>query len=111
VRERERREEVLVSARLVGVDEHEVERLRTLFSDPTICDLLRRQPTIRLQVKDDEGWFRPKFPRGVDELHFQVCGVIKEVERLKSLFELFACVLDRLCQMGSAYERDPQIEL
>ena len=55
------------------------------------------QPQIRLEVKDSEGWFGPKFPEDVDELHFQVVGVIKEVDRLKGLFDLFAAVLDRLC--------------
>ncbi len=86
-------------------------RLRTLFADPKICDLLRRQPANRSQVKDDEGWFGAKFPDGVDELHFQTLGVIKDIDRLALLFGLFAAVLDRLCQMGSAYERDPRVEL
>ena len=30
------------------------------------------------EVKDSEGWFGPKFPENVDELHFQVVGVIKD---------------------------------
>jgi hypothetical protein len=47
----------------------------------------------------------------VDELYFQVVGVLKDIERLKSLFELFAEVLDRLCRMGSAYERGPGVML
>ena len=34
----------------------------------------------------------------MDELHFQVMGVIKDLERLKGLFDLFAAVLDRLDQ-------------
>jgi hypothetical protein len=38
----------------------------------------------------------------VDELHFQVVGVIKDLERLKSPFDLFAAVLDRLCRIRSA---------
>ena len=86
-------------------------QLRTLFADPRVCDLLRGQPAIRLLVKDDEGWFGAKFPEGVDELYFQVVGVLKDIERLKSLFELFAEVLDRLCRMGSAYERGPGVML
>ena len=31
-------------------------------------------------MKDSEGWFGPKFPENVDELHFQVVGVIKDIE-------------------------------
>ena len=73
--------------------------------------MIQAQPTIRLDVKDSEGWFGPKFPEDVDELHFQAVGVIKDVERLKSLFDLFAAVLDRLCKIGSAYKREPGVTL
>jgi hypothetical protein len=52
-----------------------------------------------------------KFPQDVDELHFQVVGVIKDVDRLKSLFDLFAAVLDQLCRMGSVYKQEAGIEL
>jgi hypothetical protein len=73
--------------------------------------LVDAQPAISLEVKDDEGLFGTHFPHGVDELHFQVVGIIKEIAQLKSLYELFARILDRLCEIGSAYEDDPQIEL
>lgn len=91
-----------------GTDES---RVRELFADPEVRSLLLSQPKIHLQVKDSEGWFGPTFPEGVDELHFQVVGVVKDVERLKSLFELFAAVLDRLCRMGSAARREPGVTL
>lgn len=86
-------------------------RLRTLFADPEVAELLCAQPKLRLRVKDDEGSFRPSFPEGVDELHFEVGGAIEDIPRLKALFDLFATVLDRLCRMGSAYERDPGVKL
>ena len=40
-------------------------------------------------LKDDDGWFKLKFPEGVDELYFEVVGIIKDKERLKNLFDLF----------------------
>jgi hypothetical protein len=89
-----------------GTDEG---RLRSLFSDPRLRELLARQPEITLTVKDDEGWFGPTFPEGVDELHFSVVGIIKDVERLASLYELFAETLDQLCRIGSAYDSDPGV--
>ncbi|KAF0142904.1 MAG: hypothetical protein FD122_170 [Stygiobacter sp.] len=82
-----------------------------LFSNRKIKELIQLQPQIHLQVKDDEGWFSKKFPEGVDELYFQVVGVIKDKERLKSLFDLFAIVLEELCKMGSAYESAPDFSL
>ena len=89
-----------------GTDES---KLRALFANPTIRKLLELQPAIQLEVRDDEGWFGAHFPEGVDELRFHVAGVIKDLERLKLLFNLFAEVLNQLCHIGSAYERDPGI--
>jgi hypothetical protein len=86
-------------------------RVVILFSDPKIRRLIGAQPKIKLDVRDSEGWFGPRFPENVDELHFQVVGVIKDVGRLKALFELFAAVLDRLCRMGSAYKQEPGVDL
>jgi hypothetical protein len=86
-------------------------RVRTLLADPTLRALIAAQPKIRLTVKDSEGWFGPRFPGDVDELHFQAVGVIKDVERLKALFDLFAAVLDRLCRIGSCRGEGPGVAL
>ncbi len=83
----------------------------SLFSNSKIRQMIQAQPKIRLDVKDSEGWFGPKFPDNVDELHFQVMGVIKDIETLKSLFNLFAALLDQLCKIGSAYKQEPGIDL
>ena len=83
--------------------------VRTLLSSPRMRELIAAQPDINFAVKDDEGWFGPHFPEGVDELQFTVVGVIKDVERLKLLFELFSETLDQLCRIGSAYEQAPDV--
>lgn len=87
------------------------EKIRKLLSYPRLRELIAVQPRISFQVKDDEGWFGSSFPEGVDELYFQVPGVMKDIERLKNLFTLFALTLNYLCHIGSAYENDPQITL
>jgi hypothetical protein len=51
------------------------------------------------------------FPAGVDELKFQVAGVIKDLDRLKLLYELFAETLDELCRMGSALDKTPPVKI
>lgn len=86
-------------------------KVRELLANSQLRKLIEAQPTIRLDVKDSEGWFGPKFPPDVDELHFQVVGVIKDVERLKELFELFAALLDRLCEIGVAHQQEPEVTL
>jgi hypothetical protein len=47
----------------------------------------------------------------VDELCFTRVGVMKDLDQLRGLFELFAESLHQLCHMGSAYEDDPQVAL
>jgi hypothetical protein len=46
------------------------ERVRDLFANPKIRQLIQAEPEVRLEVKDREGWFGPRFPDDVDELHF-----------------------------------------
>lgn len=87
------------------------DKVKALFSDAQLQELIELQPRLHLEVKDDEGWFGADFPEGVDELYFQVVGVIKDMELLESLFELFSKVLDNLCILGSAYEDDPRVTL
>jgi len=87
------------------------QRLLQLFSYEKIRTLLQEQPDVRFEVVDDEGWFGADFPQGVDELRFQVSGIIKDLHLLKQLFELFAVTLDQLCMMGSAYLSEPNVEL
>ena len=85
--------------------------VRLLLADPALRALIAAQPKLRLRVKDDEGWFGARFPEGIDELHFQVHGIIKDVERLKLLFDLFAHTLRRLCEIGEADDRPADVQL
>jgi hypothetical protein len=86
-------------------------KLRELLGSTRIRELIGQQPQIYFAVKDDEGFFRSSFPEGVDELYFQVVGIVKDVERLKLLYELFAETLDQLCRIGAANENPPNVSL
>ena len=86
-------------------------KLRELLGDAKIQELICQQPQVYFAVKDDEGFFGSSFPGGVDELYFQVVGVIKDVERLKLLYTLFAETLDQLCRIGSANESAAKVNL
>lgn len=85
--------------------------VKRLLENGRIRELIHAQPNIHFSIKDDEGWFGAKFPEGVDELYFSTYGVVKDVERLKALFELFATVLDELCRMNPAYAGEAQVRL
>lgn len=91
-----------------GTDEF---KLKSLFANKKLRELIEAQPEIHLTVKDNEGWWGPAFPPDTDELCFRVYGILKDIERLKLLFELFGEMLEQLCRIGSAYEKDPRVDL
>lgn len=92
-----------------GNDDHKLWRL---FASQRVRDLISAQKDIYFSVKDDDGMvWRNRFPDGVDELYFQVVGVIKDVDRLKLLYELFAETLDELGRMGSASQQAPPVKI
>jgi hypothetical protein len=87
-------------------------RVRELFANPKIRQIIQAQPAFILQVQHiQRRLFGPPVPKDVDQLYFHVVGVIKDVARLKALFDLFAAVLDQLCRIGSASKQEPGVEL
>lgn len=93
------------------IKSNSVDKVRELFSNESIRALIQCQPQIYLEIKDDEGVFKAHFPKGVDELYFQVVGTIKDIDRLKELYELFAKVLKELCSMGFASSEEAEVSL
>jgi hypothetical protein len=91
-----------------GTDET---KLRALFDNSKLRELIAAQPQIHLTVKDNEGWCGPDFPADTDELCFHASGLIKDLDRLKLFFALFGETLDQLCRIGSAYEEAPKVKL
>jgi len=89
----------------------EPSRLVSLFSNARLRELISGLREVHLTVKDDEGFFGTTFPEGVDELCFHVGGVMKDIEQLKRLFDVFAETLDQLCRINAGYERDPGVSL
>ena len=88
-------------------------KVRALFQNAKIRELIAAQPEIHLEVKDRDSdkLFGEDFPPDTDVLRFHVTGTIKDVDRLKLLFALFAETLDELCRLGSAYETEPGLRL
>lgn len=86
------------------------EKVRQLFQNARLRELLRAHGSTQLSVRDDDGFFGPRFPEGVDQLVLSTFGVVKEIDKLKSFFELFAVTLDELCKIGAAYEDAPDFK-
>ncbi len=91
-----------------GTDEA---KLRALFDNPKLRELIAGQPSIHLSVKDNDGAWGTEFPADTDQLHFHAGGIIQDVARLRQLFDLFGETLDQLCHIGSAYEDKPKVTL
>ncbi|HRK28915.1 MAG TPA: hypothetical protein PK239_16700 [Chitinophagales bacterium] len=86
-------------------------KLWKFFANPRIRYLFNEQPRIKVTVKSAT----PQSPFGsfgknVDELQFIVHGIIKDIDQLHKLFDLFAEMLDHLCHINSAYEDDPTLK-
>jgi len=64
--------------------------------------LVTAQPKFQLSIQDDDGWFGAEYPAATDVLVFNVADRIREVERLKGLYDVFAETLHELSQMGVA---------
>ena len=85
-------------------------KLRQIFGNARIRELIAAQPRIHFEVKDANGIFErdlfaEKPPEDLDVLEFLVHsrhGKIKDKEHLRLLFDLFAETLDELCRMGTA---------
>lgn len=89
-----------------GSDER---KLQMMFANPDIRELISFQPQIHLEIKREAPLFqRPKFPKDVNEVYYHVGGVLKDIDQLHDLFELFGHTLDHLCAIGTAYEDDPE---
>ncbi len=98
-----------IDDRFAGTTTDEVE-LERFTSTPLVQELLRNMPVIHFEVKPDEGLFGAHFPDGVDEL----CIWTEELRDLRTLahcVELFGGALDGLCDLGSADEHDPGVDL
>ena len=92
------------------VKANDEEMVRALLANPRIRERIAAQPHIHFGVEQGGGWFGPSLPDGVSELRFHAAGVLKDVQMLRRLFELFAETLDELCRLGSAYRDDPGVE-
>ena len=86
---------------------NDTDKVRALLADPRIRDLVQSQPCIDISAARP-GWrlFKRSGPQRVSVLRFEEEGVITDVERLKSLLELFGETLNQLCQIGSASQEE-----
>jgi len=82
-------------------------QVRALLADSRLCGLIQTQPSFDISAARP-GWrLFKKSSHRISVLRFEEEGVITDVPRLKSLFELFQETLDRMCQIGSVLPEEP----
>ncbi|MFK7971651.1 MAG: DUF3137 domain-containing protein [Bacteroidia bacterium] len=88
-----------------GSDER---KLQMMFENPHIRELLSFEKNMQFMLRKEAPLFqKPRFPDDVNEVYYHAGTIIKDLERLHDLFELFAHTLDHLCAIGTAYKDDP----
>jgi hypothetical protein len=84
----------------------DVVKIKRLLSNAKISHGLKTEPNILLYAEH-----LGKYPDGVDVVTLEVPERIGSLSRLEGLYELFSEVLHTMCQIGSAYDDDPNPKL
>jgi hypothetical protein len=87
---------------------NDTDKVRALLAGSRLSGLIQSQPSIDISSARP-GWrlFKRGGSQRLSVLRFEEEGVITDVQRLKSLFELFEETLNQLCQIGSASPEEP----
>ena len=89
------------------IQSNDPRKVKLLLKPERIREIIGWQPEIWLHNQSDPNWVTDTWREGVSELHFEVPGVIQNLQRLHDLYQLFEEILWQLCQVGSAYKDNP----
>jgi hypothetical protein len=81
--------------------------IKEIFQNDDIKEMIRFQKRLILKT----GPYKPRKSLTESELYFQMTGVLKDLDRLKNLFSLFAGMLDEFVKNGVASNERPKINL
>ena len=74
-------------------------KIKTLLQNRKIRNLIEMQKNINIEISDDKGIWEGKLAENQFELSFYDDGEIKDIERLKSLLNLFKEFIDELIEL------------
>ena len=81
--------------------------IRELFQNETLKQCIEYQKNLLLRVKP----YKSKKSPGSSELYFQMTGVLKDMEKLKNLFNMFTVLLDELVDKDVASTEKTEVVL
>ena len=76
-------------------------KIKTLLQNQKIRNLIESQKKVHIEISDQKGIWEEKLPEKEFELSFYEDGRIEDIERLKSMLNLFKEIIDALFQMKS----------
>ncbi len=79
-------------------------RVRSFLMDTRLRELIKVQPSLRLEVRRLSRGQRKEMGEGVRAVALQTTGVVKDPERLENYMLLVAQALDQLVRIGAAAE-------
>lgn len=79
-------------------------RTRSFLMDTRLRELVKVQPSLRLEVRRLSRGQRKEMGEGVRAVAVQTTGVVKDPERLENYIRLVAQALDQLVRVGAAAE-------
>jgi len=79
--------------------------LRQLLAGPSTRKALLDSPVSLAEVRDDEGWFGPEYPEGVDELVLEAPGRVTDQAAVGAMYAAMAEILDALARRSAAYRK------
>ncbi|MCK5757708.1 MAG: DUF3137 domain-containing protein [Clostridiales bacterium] len=79
--------------------------IKEIFQNQSIKDMIKFQKRLILKVKP----YKVKKSLTDSELYFQMTGVLKDMDKLKSLFNLFSALMDELVKNGVASAEKPSM--
>ena len=82
-------------------------KLKALFNNQRLRELIHWQPDIHLKNIVDEEWKLDEEQKGLSVLEFKIMGLISNPNRLHDLYELFAELLEQLVVIGSSHPEGP----
>lgn len=93
--------------RIKGSSEQQVRSLLT----EDIKASMHHQPTMWYEVQHKRRAFKQPLPDDARILYYHTVGLLRDVDRLEGLFNLFTLTLDRLVDIGSASPDNPGVSV
>jgi len=87
------------------------EKIKQLFDSEELKTLIKKHAYIHIEVREYKGWFSHTFPEGVVGLYMEREDIVWNKNTIMDFFQIFRLILDRMVEVGIAYEDDPKYYL